>query len=144
MSELDWDTSLLSMKCSSPTLTPSPLAVITLKLPSHPKACQQENTDTQHKWYSTEIRTVHILYKHHTYTPQEVGGTLIGENGLVVMAGVDGWNDIKYMPFSLSHSSHYYEPFSPQQPPVVHTNHTHAQIYIAIDLPIQKYTYFTF
>ena len=55
---------------------------------------------------------------------QEFGGTLIGEDGLVVMAGAECIKYIKHMvsrclmPFHLRRSSHYYEPFSPQQPPV--------------------------
>ena len=32
----------------------------------------------------------------HTYTPQEVGGTLIGEDGLVVTTGTEFWKGINY------------------------------------------------
>ena len=58
------------------------------------------------------------------YITQEVGGTLIGEDGLVVMAGAESveWYQIHqtHEPFHLLRSSHYYEPSSPQQPPLVH------------------------
>jgi hypothetical protein len=58
---------------------------------------------------------------------QEVGGTLIGEGRLVVMAGVElvewyqiqthGFHVFDAIPFAPS--SHYYEPSSPQQPPLL-------------------------
>ena len=56
---------------------------------------------------------------------QGVGGTLIGENGLVVMTGSESveWYNMYQshglMLFHLLCSGHYYEPFSPQQPPVL-------------------------
>jgi hypothetical protein len=56
---------------------------------------------------------------------QEVGGTLIGEDRPVVMTGGESveWYQIHQagglMPFHLLRSSHYYEPSSPQQPPLI-------------------------
>ena len=72
------------------------------------------------------------------HTSEEVGGTLIGENGLVVMAGRKcvEWYPILHhmvsmclMPFDSLRSGHYCEPSSPQQLPVTHgrvCQHTHA------------------
>ena len=50
------------------------------------------------------------------YILHEVGGTLIGEDGLVVMAGAV---PMCLMPFPLLPSSHCYELSSPLQPPLV-------------------------
>ena len=55
---------------------------------------------------------------------QEVGGTLIGEDRLVVMAEAElvEWYQIHgLLPFHSLHSSHYYEPSSPQQPPLMYS-----------------------
>ena len=61
------------------------------------------------------------------YQPQEVGGTLIWENGLVVMTGAESveWYQIHqthgFQVFNALHllrSGHYYEPFFTQQPPM--------------------------
>jgi hypothetical protein len=60
-----------------------------------------------------------------TLGSQEVGATLIGEDGLAVMAGAESveWYHIYQthglMPFHSLRSSHYYEPSSPQQPPLL-------------------------
>jgi hypothetical protein len=59
-----------------------------------------------------------------TLSSQEVGGTIIGEDGLVVMAGAESveWYQTHQthglMPFHVLRSSHYYEPSSPQQSPL--------------------------
>ena len=59
---------------------------------------------------------------------QEVGGTLNEEDGPMVMAEEESmeWYQIHQtmclMPFHSLCSSHYYEPFSSQQPPVLPTS----------------------
>ena len=53
---------------------------------------------------------------------QEVGGTLIGEDGLVAMVGAESmqWYQVHQTHgHHLLHSSHYYEPSSSQQPPLI-------------------------
>jgi hypothetical protein len=51
---------------------------------------------------------------------QEVGGTLMEDNELVMMAGaeLEEWYQMCLMTFHLLRSGHYCEPLSPQQSPV--------------------------
>jgi hypothetical protein len=66
------------------------------------------------------------MARYRKYTAQEVDGTLIGEDGLVVMAGVElvEWYQIHQthdlMPFHSLCSSNSCEPSSPQQPPLIY------------------------
>ena len=75
------------------------------------------------KYYCPIIATCVLLSVMVFFTPnkhsqhassQEVGGTLIGENGLVVMARAEKYQ----LPFHSRRSRRSCEPSSPQQPPL--------------------------
>ena len=60
----------------------------------------------------------------------EFGVTLIGKDGLVILAGAESVKSYQTHGFHWHHSGHYYEPSFHQQPPVVCMVHCSLPIWI--------------